>query len=176
MVDAAEAVRGSDLAFVCVGTPSSSTGGVDDRFLKQVIAEIGAAIRTGPPNAAPNVVAVRSTCLPPVHRRLQAILAEASGALPGQNASYVCHPEFLRECDAVADFFNPPKIIFGMVDGSAQAACKCLYPGIETPTFFTSVEVAAMVKYADNAFHAVKVTFANEMGIICRAMESMRGE
>ena len=79
-IDAAEAVRGSDLAFVCVGTPSSSTGGVDDRYLKQVMTEIGAAIRTGPPNAAPYVVAVRSTCLPPVHRRLQAILAEASGA------------------------------------------------------------------------------------------------
>lgn len=168
--DAAGAVRDSDLAFVCVGTPSLATGGVDDRFLKQVVAEIGAAVRTGRPANRPFVVAVRSTCLPPVHRRLQTILAETSGAALGQKASYVCHPEFLRECEAVADFFNPPKIVFGADDNSAQAICQQLYPGIEAPTFFTAVDTAAMVKYADNAFHAVKVTFANETGILCRAL------
>ena len=134
------------------------------------MAEIGAAVKASRNAASPFVVAVRSTCLPPVHRRLQQILAEASGAALGEKAAYVCHPEFLRECDAVADFFHPPKIIYGADDDSSRAACESLYPGIEAPTFFTSVDTAAMVKYADNAFHAVKVTFANEMGIISRAM------
>lgn len=167
--DPAEAVRASDLAFVCVGTPSLPTGGVDDRFLKQVVAEIGDAVRSSRNGTSPFIVAVRSTCLPPVHRHLQEILAEKTVAPAGAKASYVCHPEFLRECDAVADFFNPPKIIFGTNDELAHAACQQLYPGIEAPTCFTSVSTAAMVKYADNAFHAVKVTFANEVGILCRA-------
>jgi GDP-mannose 6-dehydrogenase len=167
--DPAEAVRSSELAFVCVGTPSLPTGGVDDRFLKQVVVEIGNSIRSGRQSGSPFVVAVRSTCLPPVHQQLQEILAEASGAALGVKAAYVCHPEFLRECDAVADFFDPPKIIFGTDDDSSHAACKSLYPNIKAPTFFTSVKTAAMVKYADNAFHAVKVTFANEIGILSRA-------
>lgn len=167
--DPAEAVKSSDVAFVCVGTPSLPTGGVDDRFLKQVVSEIGNAARSERKSGNPFVVAVRSTCLPPVHRQLQEILAEKSGAAIGDKAAYVCHPEFLRECDAVADFFQPPKIVFGVDEESANTACKSLYPGIEAPTFFTSVSTAAMVKYADNAFHAVKVTFANEIGILSRA-------
>jgi GDP-mannose 6-dehydrogenase len=96
-------------------------------------------------------------------------LIETTAAALGERVSYVCHPEFLRESDAVADFYDPPKIIFGADDG-ADLACKQLYPGIDAPTFFTSVSTAAMVKYADNAFHAVKVSFANEMGMLCRAM------
>lgn len=166
--DAAAAVEGSDVGIICVGTPSTPSGGIDTRYLDRVCQQIGEAVRSK--KTENFTVMVRSTCLPAVHRALMNVLAESSGSAIGDRIGYVCHPEFLREGSAVNDFYNPPKIVFGTADDHSRTACQDLYRGIVAEVFHTSVDVAAMVKYADNSFHALKVTFGNEIGLICKAM------
>jgi GDP-mannose 6-dehydrogenase len=166
--DVAAAVRETDIGLVCVGTPSTPSGGVDTRYLDRVCQQIGSAVR----DQRRDFFAVlnRSTSLPTVHQSLMRILEETSGSKLGGHVGYVCHPEFLREGVAVHDFYHPPKIVFGASDGRSETLCRDLYPGVTAETFFVSPDVAAMVKYADNCFHALKVTFGNEIGLICKAL------
>jgi GDP-mannose 6-dehydrogenase len=160
-------VERSDIGLVCVGTPSNPAGGVDSIYLERVCREIGAAVKR---SAKPfYCVMSRSTSLPPVHAALEQILAESSGRPLGKGIGYVCHPEFLREGVAVHDFFHPPKIVFGVSDPTSEGICRTMYPGIEAETFLVPVPVAAMVKYADNCFHALKVTFGNEIGMLAKS-------
>jgi len=166
--DATEAVETTDLALICVGTPSTRSGGVDGAALLRVCRRIGEALTREPRGFY--AVLVRSTSLPPVHAAARRELEEASGRVPGDGVGYCVHPEFLREGEAVGDFFDPPKIVFGLSDRRTAALCEQLYPGLTARRFVTTPEVAAMIKYADNCFHAVKVTFANEMGLLCREL------
>lgn len=161
------ALAESDACFVCVGTPSDLHGGIDSTQLVNVITEI-AKIRAKLGLVRP--VFMRSTALPQVHQRLMALIERQVGQ--SQDIAYTVFPEFLREGVAVADFFDPPKVVFGPSDETARGACQVLaehFPADKT--FFTSPETAAMVKYVDNCFHAVKVTFANEVGIMAKAMQ-----
>jgi GDP-mannose 6-dehydrogenase len=117
----------------------------------------------------------RSTSLPNVHESLIKILEQSSGRKMGEGIGYVCHPEFLREGVSVYDFFNPPKIVFGPTDAKTAEVCKTMYPtenhpGLKCPTFFLTPSEASMVKYADNCFHALKCTFGNEIGMICKTL------
>jgi GDP-mannose 6-dehydrogenase len=162
------AIANTDVAFLAVGTPSRKDGGIDDSYLVQAVTAIGHAIRKS--GKSSYVLMSRSTSLPPVHRKLMEILEQTSGLSYDDGLGYVCHPEFLREGTAIEDFDEPPKIVFGVHGEACRSHCESLYPGIDAPTFFTEVDTAAMVKYADNCFHAVKVTFGNEMGMICRTM------
>jgi len=166
--DADEAVASSDLALLCVGTPSMPSGAVNSEHLQTVCRQIGEAVGRHRPDYF--AVLNRSTSLPPIHGQLQKLLEKSSGRRLGHGLGYVCHPEFLREGVAVHDFHHPPKIVFGVADKHSGVLCRELYPGIEAPTFVVSPEVAAMVKYADNCFHAVKVTFGNEIGLMCQAL------
>jgi len=166
--DVAEAVHASDVGLVCVGTPSTASGGVETRYLDRVCQQIGTAVRDT--DGGFFTVLNRSTSLPTVHQSLMRILEETSGSKLGDRIGYVCHPEFLREGTAVSDFYSPPKIVYGASDGRSEAICHDLYPGISAESFFVSAEVAAMVKYADNCFHALKVTFGNEIGLMCKAL------
>ena len=168
-VDPSEAVRCSEMAMICVGTPSTSSGGVESKYLYRVAEQIGAILNDSDQSSF--AVVNRSTCLPEVHAQVAQLLKEYSGRSLGTGISYVCHPEFLREGVAVHDFFDPPKIVFGCDDVSAEVLCRELYSGIEAQTFVVPINVASMVKYADNAFHALKVTFANEIGLLCKDME-----
>jgi GDP-mannose 6-dehydrogenase len=165
-MDHAKAVAETEASLVCVGTPSTVHGAIDDRHLINVVTQIGEARkRTGRVNS----ILVRSTALPSIHKHLMAVLRERIGA--GQPLAYCVHPEFLRTGQAIHDFMNPVKIVFGCSDDPVAEACRQLYSGIEAPVTFTDPMTAAMVKYADNCFHAVKVTFANEMGMLCKAMK-----
>jgi GDP-mannose 6-dehydrogenase len=97
-------------------------------------------------------------------------LEGSSAKKSGVGLGVVMNPEFLRESTAVADFFHPPRIVIGARrDTDARQAVE-LYQGIEAPRFLTSIEVAELLKYADNAFHALKITFANEIGRFCHAV------
>lgn len=156
-----EALRNADLAMVCVGTPSKSDGAVETRFLDRVVEQI-AQERRCLGRTIP--IFVRSTGLPTVHRDLITLMEQITG--PAQPAAYCVHPEFLREGQAVADFFHPPKIVYGPTDGLAAAIIPHLYPGIAAPCETMDPAAAALVKYADNCFHAVKVTFGNEIGLL----------
>ncbi len=165
-VDSAEAVLNSDVSFVCVGTPSLRNGKLDLRYLEKVAGEIGAALKQKPPG---HTVIVRSTVLPGTTESiLVPILEQASGHKAGSHFNVVYNPEFIREGCAVADFRQPPYTVLGSADSSYLSYARELYQETRAPLFETTIAVAEMVKYASNAFHAAKVTFANEIGTLAK--------
>ncbi len=167
-IDPVGAVLETDLTLVCVPTPSQSNGNLDLRFIERVCGEIGAALRA---KQGFHVVVVRSTILPGTLKDLAIpALERASGRRAGEDFG-VCHnPEFLRESTAVADFRNPSKTVIGASDSRSADLVASLYEGLPGPLLRCPIEVAEMVKYADNSWHATKVTFANEVGKICKSL------
>ncbi|MFO0680465.1 MAG: nucleotide sugar dehydrogenase [Sandaracinus sp.] len=151
----------AEVAVVCVSTPSLKSGGVDTRPLQRVLASLGRAVE---PRPAPLVVVVRSTVAP---NRLRGLF----GALPAPAQSklrLVANPEFLRETTAIADFDRPPFVVVGGADAEAVDRVVAMYGGVDAPVHRTDLETAMMVKYASNAYHALKIAFANEVGAVAR--------
>jgi GDP-mannose 6-dehydrogenase len=166
--DVAAAIRYTDLALVCVGTPGLSNGGIDLKFVSRVCEQVGAALRTH--GGAPAVV-VRSTMLPGSMREVVIPALEAhSGKRAGSDFGVCVNPEFLREGCAVNDYLNPPKTVIGEISPASGDLLASLYEGMPGPLIRTDIETAEMVKYADNAWHALKVGFANEIGNVCKAL------
>lgn len=166
--DTEAAVRGSDMSFVSVGTPSRSNGSLDLTFVERVCVQIGAAIKV---KAGFHVVVLRSTMLPGSTRKVVIpALEQASGKKGGVDFGVVFNPEFLREGTAVNDFYNPPKTVIGATDSKSSALVREIYQKFPAELFEVSIDVSEMVKYADNNFHAVKITFANELGFICKQL------
>jgi GDP-mannose 6-dehydrogenase len=162
-----QAVDESDMAWICVGTPSERSGRPDLRHVRQVAEEVGGALGTDP--RAYEIV-LRSTVLPGTTRRaLVPILEEASQMTAGTELQVSFHPEFLREGSALTDFREPSRIIIGADDGAGERL-RDLYRSVASPVIRTEIEVAEMLKYAENAWHALKVTFANEVGSLSKAM------
>jgi GDP-mannose 6-dehydrogenase len=161
--DGEEAVAATDLAFVCVGTPSRGNGSLDLTYLRRVADDIGQAIRR---RRSPITVVVRSTMLPGTTRQLLLPDLERSAGRPVAVAVY---PEFLREGTAIRDYHEPPKAVVGALDQTVrdQVTPVAARPG--APLVQTDLELAEMAKYADNAWHALKVTFANEIGSLAKA-------
>jgi len=165
---ASEAIQSTDISLVCVGTPSQANGNLDLVYMKRVCEEIGDALRN---KAARHRVVFRSTMLPGTSEDLLTpILEMHSGKKVGIGFDVCYNPEFLREGSSVYDFYNPPKIVIGEHETSAGDVLCQLYSGIKAPLIRTSIRVAEMAKYCDNAFHALKVTFANEIGNLCKKM------
>ncbi len=162
-----DAIAASEVALVCVGTPSSQNGSLSTELVKRVSEQIGIAL------AAKDeyfVVAVRSTVLPgTVEDIVIPILEARSGKISGRDFGVCMVPEFLREGTSVKDFYHPSRTLIGELDGRAGDTLAALFEGIEGSVIRTSIRVAESLKYADNAFHALKVTFANEIGNICKA-------
>jgi GDP-mannose 6-dehydrogenase len=164
--NAEEAVRGTQMAWVCVSTPSQPNGNLDRRFLAKVSDEIGAALRDG---GRRYVVVVRSTALPGTTREVVLPrLEQSSGKKAGVDFGICYHPEFLREGSSVADFAHPPKIVVGATDPVSAEALLSLYRHMDAPVVSSTIDTAEMVKYADNCWHAIKVAFGNEIGTICK--------
>jgi len=165
---AADALVDCDLALICVGTPSLPDGGIDLRYVENCAREIATCLRHM--HARPLIV-LRSTVLPGTTAgTIVPLIEKTSGLHAGRDIQVVFHPEFLREGCAVRDFDDPPKIVIGEHTPGAAAALERLYENYTAPRFRTSLEVAELVKYSDNLFHAVKVVFANEMGAIANAV------
>ncbi|MGE5117976.1 MAG: nucleotide sugar dehydrogenase, partial [Betaproteobacteria bacterium] len=166
--DARDAVHGSEISLVCVGTPSQLNGALDLRYVRAVCEEIGAALRD---KDAFHVVVARSTMLPGTMRDVVIpTLEEASGKRAGRDFGVCVNPEFLREGTAVHDYRHPPKTVIGATDGASAGRLAGLYAGLEAPLVQTSIETAEMVKYVDNVWHATKVAFANEIGTLCKPL------
>ncbi|SFL84439.1 nucleotide sugar dehydrogenase [Rugamonas rubra] len=167
-VDVRDAVLGSDMSLICVGTPSQLNGNLDLSHVRKVCEQIGAAIKD---KDAFHVVVARSTMLPGSMSNLVIpTLEAASGKKAGVDFGVCNNPEFLREGTAVYDYYHPPKTVIGESDERAGALLVELYAKMEAPLVRTNVETAEMVKYTDNTWHAVKVAFANEIGNICKAV------
>jgi GDP-mannose 6-dehydrogenase len=166
--DATAAVHASELVLVCVGTPSRANGSIDLAHLRRVCEQIGAALRQHP--GAP-VVAIRSTVLPGTTRGVAIPLLEAAaGKRAGVEFGVCVNPEFLREASAVRDYEQPPKTVIGELNRASGDLLASLYEGFPGLLVRTDLETAELAKYADNAWHALKVGFANEIGSLCKAL------
>lgn len=164
----AEAVTGSDISLICVGTPSQLNGNLDLSYVRRVCEEIGQALRD---KDSFHVVVARSTMLPGSMRNVVIpTLEQSSGKVAGKDFGVCNNPEFLREGTAVYDYYNPPKTVIGETDALAGDMLVRLYEKMDAPLVRTSVETAEMVKYTDNNWHALKVAFANEIGNLSKAL------
>jgi GDP-mannose 6-dehydrogenase len=167
--DSARAIRDSDISLVCVGTPSNQNGSLHLRHIEQVCSEIGAALKN---KTARHIVVIRSTMLPgTIENTVVPVLEEHSGKKAVAEFGICINPEFLREGSSLKDYHAPPFTLIGADDEVTTTAVQSLYAGIKAPVFVTSLKTAEMVKYVCNCFHALKVTFANEVGNICKALQ-----
>lgn len=164
--DVAVAIARSDVSMVCVGTPSRRNGSLDLAAVEHVCRQIGEAIKSGDEY---HVIIIRSTVLPgTVRDRLIPIVESASGKVAGEEFGISMNPEFLRETSAVADFYGPSVTVIGELDEKSGDVVEEIYRKVDAPVVRVPLETAEMVKYANNAFHATKVTFANEIGNLAK--------
>jgi len=164
--DLKAAVTETDVTFVCVGTLRNADGSQNISAVENVIRSIGEAIAQ---KKTFHSVVIRSTVLPGTTRgRILRLLEHACGGSVGERFGLANNPEFTREGSAVADFRAPSRIVVGEIDAQTSDRLASIYSGIKSPIFRTSVEVAEIVKYADNSWHALKVVFANEIDAISR--------
>ena len=159
-----DALENADVAFICVGTPSIRNGNDPDLDqLRHAMEDLILSLRG---RLRPLVLAIRSTVPPGT---CEGIVTPALAAFPG--VSVVAHPEFLREGTAVADFLDPSLIVIGGSDSVAMDKVANLYRALPCDTSLVSLRAAELIKYACNAFHAIKVAFANEIGALSGEME-----
>lgn len=167
--DWAAAMAQTELAIVCVGTPSLESGNIDLSHVHRAAEQIGSALRDKKDYFR---VVIRSTVLPgTVEEVVIPVLERASGRQAGRDFGVCMHPEFLRESTAVHDFYHPPKTVIGELDTRSGEALAELYAKLPAPLKRVPLRIAEMVKYTDNSFHAVKVIFANEIGNICKELK-----
>lgn len=163
---AQEAVHTSEISFICVGTPSRPNGSINLAYLQRVSEEIGAALAT---KKDYHLVVARSTMLPgSMDDVIIPMLEKSSGKSAGIDFGVCFNPEFLREGTSIKDFYDPPYTVIGATDEKAGKILENIYTMLKAPVYQVPMKVAEMVKYANNAFHAVKVIFANEIGNICK--------
>ncbi|MEU5634347.1 nucleotide sugar dehydrogenase [Streptomyces rishiriensis] len=181
--DVREAVMDSDISLVCVGTPSEPNGSLCTTYLERVTEQIGAALAEraalaeeaalaeGARQRGRHTVVFRSTMLPGTCLNLLVpILEKFVGGTAGVDVGVAVNPEFLREGTSVRDFFDPPKTVVGELDPASGDAVLALYEGVPGEVFRVPVPTAEAIKYADNAFHGLKIGFANELGAVCQAL------
>ncbi len=165
---AVEAVGATDLALICVSTPSRPNGDLDDGYLAKVAEEIGTCMRGRDQRYT---VVVRSTALPGTMRsRVIPLLEQHADAAAGTDFGVCYHPEFLREGTAIDDYDQPPKIAIGADDEASRDMLERIYQGHGAERLHTSIEEAELLKYVDNCWHALKVAFGNEFGRVCHAL------
>jgi GDP-mannose 6-dehydrogenase len=162
------AIDASDVALICVGTPSRPNGQIDMEALVRVARSIGHALRR---RVKPFTVVLRSTVLPGTTEGvLVPNLLEGAGPSCQCRVHVAMNPEFMREGSSLADFAHPPFTLVGSAEPAAASVVRSIYAGVEAPFVHTAVRTAEMVKYVANAFHALKVCFANEIADVCTAL------
>ena len=166
--DLAGALGHCDVVMVCVGTPARSDGTVNLAHVERVSAEIGRELA----RAEKFVAVVYRSTVPPgtVDGQMRPVLERESSLKADEDFGVAMAPEFLREGSGVADFFEPPFIVAGVRDERTLAIVTDLFAGLQRPTHSLSIEQAESLKYACNAFHALKITFANEVGRLLGAV------
>ncbi len=162
-----EAVQGTDLSLICVGTPSAPNGSLNLDYVMRVAEQAGQALRL---KSTYHGIVVRSTVLPGTVDKVAALVARESGKQPGKDFGVADNPEFLREGTSVFDFENPPYTVVGGSDDTIVQMLREMYVGVNAPFHAVKIREAEILKYACNAFHAVKVTFANEIGAISKKL------
>ena len=159
-----EAVLNSEISIIAVGTPSSEKGHLNLEFIFKVAENIARALKE---KEAFHIIAIRSTVMPGTCDKFAAIIEKTSGKKRNTDFAIVDNPEFLREGTAVHDYFNPPLTLIGSDNKEAARQVAELYEGLPAEIIITDLKVAEFMKYVNNTFHALKISFANEIGNIC---------
>jgi len=159
------AVKNASVSIICVGTPSTEQGPLKLDYIFKTASEIGEALKT---KEDFHVVVIRSTVLPGTNFKVCEIIESVSGKKKNEDFVVITNPEFLREGSAVHDYFNPPVTVIGSDNEHGIDIMKNIYKNIKAPVEIREIKVAEMIKYVNNAFHALKVAFANEAGNICK--------
>ena len=160
--NAKEAILNSDVSVICVGTPSKPDGGHDLNCIHSVLKEISGILKE---KNRYHLIVIRSTIPPKITKSL---VTEYLGNL---NIGVCFNPEFLREGSAVEDYLNPPYIVAACSDSKAVEMIKEFYEGVSGELILTSFEIAETVKILSNVFHALKISFANEVGRFCESQD-----
>jgi len=166
--DLKKAVMATHISFISVGTPSREDGSIDLKYIKEVSKQIGEVLRN---KEGYHVIVVKSTVVPGTTENVVIKnLEEHSGKKAGEDFGVCMNPEFLREGKALEDFLNPDRIVIGSIDKRSGDALEELYKNFNAPILRTDLKTAEMIKYASNAFLATKISFANEIGNICKKL------
>lgn len=165
--DSKKAVLNSDISIICVGTPSSPQGHLNLSYIYKTAEQIGEALKE---KDEFHTVVIRSTVLPGTNKKIGAIISQFSGKRRGDAFSVVSNPEFLREGTAVKDYYNPAITVIGGDHEVALNIVSSLYEELDAPIEITDIEVAEIIKYVNNSFHALKITFGNEVGNISKSL------
>jgi len=162
-----DAIQNSELSFICVGTPSTKEGHLNMQNVYNVLKEIGQALKT---KSDFHIISIRSTIIPGTFQRVKEILEDHSGKQYNKDFSIILNPEFLREGSAINDYYNPPFTVLAGDNQSALNKMMSIYGNINAPFEVVKIEVAEIIKLINNSFHALKITFANEIGNICKKL------
>jgi len=166
--DIPDAVRRSDLIFICVGTPPQNDGSSDLSQVQEVSKTIGISLACQ--DARYRIIVTKSTVLPgTIEEMIVPLLEQKSGMKADVDFGIASNPEFLKEGSAVDDFFHTDRVVIGVQDPLTQKVLETLYAPLNVPLFTTTIRTAEMIKFASNAFLATKISFANEIGNLCKA-------
>lgn len=165
---AEEAVANSEISFLCVGTPNAPDGRLDTTYLLSAARSIGLALRS---KSKFHVVIIRSTVPPGTNELISETLEKVSGKRAGINFTVVSNPEFLREGIAVSDFLNPTITVLGCEDRRTLDRLREIYAPLGSEIVEVAPKVAEIIKFVNNSYHALKVTFGNEIGAICKKLD-----
>lgn len=165
IVDLKNALSSSDFVFVCVGTPQLDSGETNLEFITSAFTSLSEGLKA---RKIPLAIIIKSTVPPGTNNLMLSLLEKKSGKKEGVDFYLLSNPEFLREGKAIYDFFNPDKIVIGARNNNALELLKNLYSGLPGKIIETDPKTAEMIKYANNAFLATKISFSNEIGNICK--------
>lgn len=167
--DYESAIRKTDISFICVGTPSAEDGSIDLSIVRAATTSIGTVLAK---KEGYHVVVVKSTVVPETTEKFVIpLLEESSGKIAGKDFGVAMNPEFLREGKAVYDFMNPDKIVIGAIDQKSGDLVSKIYETFKCGIIRTNPSTAEMIKYANNSLLATKISFANEIGNICKRLK-----
>ncbi len=166
--DALSAVKESDISIIAVGTPSTKNGHLDLKYIYRVAQDIGEALKQ---KSSFHIIVIRSTVLPGTNFKVGEIIEKYAKKERNKDFAVVSNPEFLREGSAVEDFYNPPVTVLASDNSSALETIEEIYAKINAPIKRVDIKVAELIKYVNNTFHALKITFANEIGNICKKLD-----
>lgn len=161
------AVKNSEISIICVGTPSSKEGHLNLNYILKTAEQIGESLKG---KNSFHIIAVRSTVLPGTNKKVGEVIESISGKKRNLDFAVVSNPEFLREGSAVKDYYNPAVTVLGSENGKALDIMSSIYKEINAPIEKVDISVAEIIKYVNNSFHALKITFANEVGNICKVL------
>ncbi len=166
-LDSQMAIMESDVAIICVGTPNDPTGHLNMNYIRNVAEEIGNTLRL---KKTFLTVAIRSTVMPGTNKIVTEIIEKRSGKTNRVDFAVVSNPEFLREGVAIEDFYNPPYTVLASESEAGIEIMKSVYADVNAEFVIPDIGSAEMIKLVNNSFHALKVTFANEIGRICKSI------